>query len=203
MNIIGRFVQPAIKQRFQFIETCVKPFAMRIIPASSFKRSTWKNGGGITHEIARDKEGDGFGWRLSIAEVNSDGPFSLFPGFQRCLTVISGKGMELRGPSQSLGAKKFAPVWFSGDEAITGELNDGPCLDFNLIFNPEIYQAELEVVSPQEKSIRGRRKTLTALYELGNSLSLNDLIILETPEDEFNLATNSTSILLRLLAHTI
>jgi uncharacterized protein len=39
---------------------------MRLLKASQFLRMPWKNGGGVTHEIARFGEGDDFLWRLSI-----------------------------------------------------------------------------------------------------------------------------------------
>jgi uncharacterized protein len=176
---------------------------MKIIPASSFKRSPWKNGGGITHEIARDRQGNEFGWRLSIAAVSSDGPFSLFPGYQRCLTVIAGHGMELTGPEMNVNAGLFAPVWFSGDVAFTCKLIEGPCLDFNVIFNPDIYRAEVEILNPQAMPICGRVETLTGLYQLNNAPSLSEFIILETPEDEFELMGGSRAILLRLSPHKL
>ena len=50
------------------------------IPATSYRAMPWKNGQGITHEIAREPAaGDSFLWRLSIAEVAADGDFSLVP----------------------------------------------------------------------------------------------------------------------------
>ncbi len=58
----------------------------------------WKNGGGETVEIAVFPEGAGFkdfGWRISLASVASDGPFSAFPGIDRTLTVIDGVGIDL------------------------------------------------------------------------------------------------------------
>ncbi|MFN9927385.1 MAG: HutD family protein, partial [Phenylobacterium sp.] len=49
----------------------------------------WKNGGGITRELAVWPPGasfDDFVWRVSMAEVHQDGPFSSFPGVDRILT---------------------------------------------------------------------------------------------------------------------
>ena len=50
----------------------------------------WKNGGGVTSELARSPQADEFDWRLSVAEVATDGPFSQFPGIDRLLVLLSG-----------------------------------------------------------------------------------------------------------------
>jgi environmental stress-induced protein Ves len=51
-----------------------------LIPANEYRRERWKNGLGWTREIAREPaDGDAWTWRLSIAEVEKDGPFSAFP----------------------------------------------------------------------------------------------------------------------------
>ena len=68
---------------------------MKIIRRSEFKSMPWKNGGGATHEIARNGQSEKILWRLSIADVTQDGPFSLFEGLRRSLTVIAGNGMGL------------------------------------------------------------------------------------------------------------
>jgi environmental stress-induced protein Ves len=178
---------------------------MRIIPASSYKRTTWKNGGGTTYEIARDLDVEDFGWRISIAEVNSDGPFSLFTGYQRCLTVTSGSGMVLRGLSNSIDAKLHQPVWFSGSETITGCLVDGPCLDFNVIFDPKRFNAEVRIVTDAEQPVPGKLGDFTALYQLSEppSQKPDQLVILETPDDTFNIQKHSKAIVLRLSADAI
>jgi environmental stress-induced protein Ves len=44
---------------------------------------SWKNGGGTTREVVTQPPGaafDEFNWRVSIATIASDGPFSTFPG---------------------------------------------------------------------------------------------------------------------------
>jgi environmental stress-induced protein Ves len=58
----------------------------------------WKNGAGWTREIAIGPAGsssDDFGWRLSVAEVEADAPFSAFAGVDRCIVVLQGPGMAL------------------------------------------------------------------------------------------------------------
>jgi environmental stress-induced protein Ves len=71
-------------------------------------------------------------WRLSMARVDEDGPFSIFPGVERNLTVISGPGFDLRG-ALSLRADPLVPVAFPGDVALSAEGVTAPCEDVNVM----------------------------------------------------------------------
>jgi environmental stress-induced protein Ves len=123
--------------------------AMQIIHRAKFKTVPWKNGGGITHEVAKAEEDGRLLWRLSLAEVASDGPFSLFPGLARILTVIDGDGMDLRDATGHIvhPVPLLQPVAFSGDEPLSGTLRNGPCLDFNLIYDPARFRGIVRVLS--------------------------------------------------------
>ncbi|MCE8508118.1 HutD family protein [Ruegeria pomeroyi] len=105
---------------------------MRPLDPRSLPPVPWKNGGGVTREIA----GEPGHWRLSLAEVSAEGPFSLFPGQMRILTVVDGSGMELHTDGRVLRAQLAAPLRFSGDLPVTGRLPDGPVRNLNLIFDP-------------------------------------------------------------------
>jgi hypothetical protein len=112
----------------------------------------WKNGLGTTREIAIDPPGatmadTGLRWRLSIADVPQSGPFSAFPGIDRTIMVIEGKGMVLSvagRPPRRLD-KCFMPYEFSGDAATDCELIDGPIRDFNLMVNRSFLSARTEL----------------------------------------------------------
>ena len=108
---------------------------MRIIPPSQFKTTPWKNLGGITHEIAKEETADGLIWRLSVAEVDTDGPFSQFDGLTRVLTVIEGAGLKLIHPDGIIEALPGRPVRFSGDLPVNGQRIDGKVRDLNVIFD--------------------------------------------------------------------
>jgi environmental stress-induced protein Ves len=70
---------------------------VKVLRAKDYPRMPWKNGGGSTEEITRDAGAglDGFGWRLSIADIAESGGFSSFAGYQRVITVLQGDGMTL------------------------------------------------------------------------------------------------------------
>lgn len=55
-------------------------YQVKVLRAEGYPRMPWKNGGGSTEEIARDAGAglDGFGWRLSIADITESGGFSTF-----------------------------------------------------------------------------------------------------------------------------
>jgi environmental stress-induced protein Ves len=120
---------------------------MRLVRSRDFVTTPWKNGGGITHEVAREDDADGLLWRLSVAEVARDGAFSLFPGLARILTVIDGPGMRLVGADGAvIAVPPLHPVRFAGDLALDGRLDGGPCRDFNLIHDPRRIDGDLRVV---------------------------------------------------------
>ena len=104
------------------------------IPPSSHRRTRWKNDGGWTTEIARSGEDD-FRWRISIAEIESDGPFSSFPGIDRDLLLLEGNGIELDiddAPPRRL-VQRFERVQFAGEAKVDCRLVAGPTRDLNLM----------------------------------------------------------------------
>jgi uncharacterized protein len=109
---------------------------LQIIRKSAFISVPWKNGGGITHEAMRMPEtGDTFRWRVSIAHIDSSGPFSDFSGYQRIMVLLRGTGVSLRinaGESRELRSVGQL-VEFDGAGQTYCELLDGPCVDLNLM----------------------------------------------------------------------
>jgi environmental stress-induced protein Ves len=98
----------------------------------------WKNGGGETIEIAifpSDADLDRFGWRISTATVDSDGPFSIFHGIDRTLCVLSGNGISLAVDDRKILTldQDAAPFSFSADAPVDARLTDGPIADLNVM----------------------------------------------------------------------
>lgn len=126
-----------------------------LLRATDYPSAPWKNGGGTTQEIARDagQALDDFGWRLSLADVQSSGDFSVFAGYQRIITVLQGAGMSLTIDGQPSRALQVSdPLAFRGDSLVSSTLLDGPIRDFNLIYHPQRYSARLhwlDVRQPQ------------------------------------------------------
>jgi environmental stress-induced protein Ves len=111
--------------------------SITLIPANEYRRERWKNGLGWTREILREPaDGDDWDWRLSIAEVDKDGPFSAFPGCDRELVLLTGEGMRLHfedGDCVTL-SPPHSRHRFAGERALAAELVAGPTHDFNVIW---------------------------------------------------------------------
>jgi environmental stress-induced protein Ves len=109
----------------------------QLIPATRLRRMPWKNGGGSTTEVAIHPAGASladFAWRLSLADVESDGPFSLFPGVDRILMLMDGAGMRLDVVSGAIELREpFSVCTFNGDDAVDAMLSDGAVRDCNLM----------------------------------------------------------------------
>jgi environmental stress-induced protein Ves len=95
----------------------------------------WKNGGGETIEVAAFPDGaslDTFLWRVSMARVAGDGPFSRFDGVDRTLAILDGAGLVLTvdGHDVTL-TQSTAPHAFPGDAPTSARLLDGPITDLN------------------------------------------------------------------------
>lgn len=117
----------------------------RVIAANEYRRVRWRNGLGWTREIARFPDQDTWQWRLSIAEIERDAPFSMFPGVDRELVLLQGNGLRLRfdnGQVQTL-QPPHERYRFAGERGLTGELVDGLTHDFNLMWRRDAIQAEL------------------------------------------------------------
>jgi uncharacterized protein len=102
---------------------------------SHYRKMPWKNGQGVTTELARSPRDGEFDWRLSVADVRSDGPFSSFPGYDRVILALSGMGMLLSHLENGCEAwiGRLEPYAFPGDWTTTCELHDGPIRDFNVM----------------------------------------------------------------------
>ncbi|MFD1883346.1 HutD family protein [Paracoccus pacificus] len=110
---------------------------MKLIRSHQARSMPWKNGGGVTHEFATFPEGAGladFGWRISMAEVAADGPFSAFPGIDRTLALMAGQGIALTVDGAETTVDAGHPMLsFDGGAASFGRLLDGPMLDLNIM----------------------------------------------------------------------
>ncbi|GHA77224.1 HutD/Ves family protein [Cognatilysobacter bugurensis] len=129
-----------------------------VLPAHEYRRVRWRNGLGWTREILRRRLGDDaqspgsanhdaddWDWRLSIAEIERDAPFSTFAGIDRELVLLSGNGLRLRfedGECTTLDPP-HGRARFAGERAVTGELVDGLTHDFNLMWRRDRVEATL------------------------------------------------------------
>jgi environmental stress-induced protein Ves len=105
--------------------------------------------------------------RLSRAAVVEDGPFSLFPGIERNLTVLSGPGFRLTGGGLDFRCEPLVPVGFPGDIEVTATETSGQQSDdFNVMTARRLPKPQVWLAQNDSLSAHG---TL-ALYALGPCL---------------------------------
>lgn len=99
---------------------------MQVIRFAQLEAKAWRNGGGVTREIARlpeaaaittdtSRSGDSWAWRVSIADVTTASNFSRFHGMERVLTVIEGDQMVLKGTAGNKALKSTSPSGSPGN----------------------------------------------------------------------------------------
>lgn len=120
------------------------------IALAALPAQPWKNGAGLTREIAsRPAPGGGFDWRLSLASVDRDGPFSAYPGIDRVIVLVRGDGLALRPDGSAEGAIHHrldtigAPFAFAGECAWQARLLGGATEDFNVMTRRGAWRADV------------------------------------------------------------
>ena len=94
----------------------------------------WKNGGGVTRELLAWPGGGDWQVRISVAEIESDGPFSTFAGVDRWIGVLSGGGVALTiAGHEHVRRADDPPLAFSGEALVGCRLLQGPSRDLNLM----------------------------------------------------------------------
>lgn len=119
------------------------------ISPDRFKQIPWKNGQGVTSELAIS-EGHGiadFTWRISIAQVDKNGAFSDFSGLDRTLVLLEGRGLELCHDDKTLDRlqRPLDFACFDGGSRTVGTLISGPITDFNVMSRVGRMSAEVGV----------------------------------------------------------
>lgn len=122
---------------------------MRKLSPADYLPMPWKNGGGVTTQLAIHPAGAGlhdFGWRISMARVGQPGPFSRFPGVDRSLAIVEGAGLTLSMPGRFLSQidEASAAYAFPGEWHIDSTLVDGAVTDFNVMTRRNGWTHKLE-----------------------------------------------------------
>ena len=120
---------------------------MRFQRVGEHRAVPWRNGAGVTMEIVVGGDPLDWDWRLSLATVAGDGPFSAFPEVVRQLVVVEGIGMVLTVDGIDVACRPDAVVVFDGGAVTSGRLVDGPVRDLNLMVRRGRASLRLSVVT--------------------------------------------------------
>ncbi|MCU8082678.1 HutD family protein [Shewanella sp. SM23] len=148
--------------------------SIQLIRYQDCPSTPWKNGGGSTKQLLIspiNAELTEFDYRISIASISSNGPFSLFNGIDRQLVILEGDGVELsidshEGEKQinNLGGEERilgdtdtteykrltptdSPFGFAGETSITSQLLGSNVIDFNVMTKRGAFKAHTQRLS--------------------------------------------------------
>lgn len=129
---------------------------MEIIRFADLKTEPWRNGGGVTRQIAGHSgagsgHDGGWDWRVSIAEVSKAGDFSPFPGMERVLTVVEGDLLLLTVDGAEQPLEKYRPFRFPGGAATTCALPTGDVRNLNVITRAGSYKGFTSIIELSKK----------------------------------------------------
>jgi environmental stress-induced protein Ves len=108
----------------------------KVLRWDELEATPWKNGGGSTRGLAAAPADAGvadFDWRVSIADVAADGPFSAFPGVARVIMLIDGPEMVLTVDGRTHRLGLHDALAFPGAAATSCRVPSGPTRDLNLM----------------------------------------------------------------------
>ncbi len=156
------------------------------------RAAPWKNGGGSTMEIAVFPPEAGlmaFDWRISLATITADGPFSSFPGIDRSLMLVDGDSVQLTLD----GARKVVlnaaqpMLWFPGEAAVHAQVK-GVTTDFNVMTRRDRCRHQLEKITAPARLVR--RSGMTLLFVAGDGA-----VLARGGEQQFALARHDALLL--------
>lgn len=179
----------------------MKPF--KIYSPQSFQTLPWRNGLGSTVELLAEtpNKNEAFSWRLSIASVANDGPFSDFSGYDRTLLLLEGSGITLNKPNGIFKVLNSSLDYanFKGEDLIDATLHNGPIKDFNIMTLRSICTSSVTAIDETSESLLNINADKLIVYsikpvniqiglEASISLEANHLL-------QFNYYINNTMIL--------
>ncbi|MEN4903528.1 HutD family protein [Luteimonas sp. TWI1416] len=130
------------------------PETVRIVPAAAARSVRWRNGHGWTRELfcapaltaapSVDDTAAPWPWRISIARIDRDAPFSAFPGVDRELMLLRGGRLDLRVADRRVAlASRYARHRFAGERDVAACVPTGGVEVFNLMWRRDAYRARL------------------------------------------------------------
>jgi uncharacterized protein len=144
---------------------------MRVIPFESYRETPWKNGGGVTREIARSP-GDGAPeWRVSLATIDRDGPFSDFSGYDRTIVPVGGAGFELRfgDGTRAVLDRRCEPFRFAGERKVECRLLARRSSDLNAMTLRSRWEHEVGAHALSSRPIELAVPASTLLFAAGGA----------------------------------
>ncbi|WP_374667059.1 HutD family protein [Ramlibacter sp.] len=132
-------------------------FAIDLIPAQP-----WKNGAGSTRPLA-----EGPGWRVSLAQVTRDAPFSVFDQTRRHSVVVAGGALLLQRNEHTLAMRPHRLCSYTGEVPWHCQLQGEPATVFNVMVEPLI--AAVDILTGPHLRLAGLAGSTLVLMAVGGS----------------------------------
>jgi environmental stress-induced protein Ves len=159
----------------------IRVHSITLFSPDTYRSMPWRNGLGTTVELLKQERagGDGFAWRLSMADVTADGEFSNFVGYDRILLLLEGNGLVLdcAGVQHRL-EQPLQAARFRGDDATVATLLDGPVKDFNIMVCRDLCSARV-IGAPTDSAYQAEASNfavdadLLLVYAVDGELSIS------------------------------
>ena len=186
--------------------------SISIISPEKYQSMPWRNGLGTTIELLKKDlaDGEGFAWRLSMADVTSDGEFSNFSGYDRCLLLLEGGGITLdcNGRQQRL-EQPLQAARFRGEDQTCARLHSGPIKDFNIMTHRQHCAARVSCGKRFESTNFGIDATALLIYAVDGDLQVDSqcqrlsvpaghLLVVEKPDLQTVNCSGANSIVIQI-----
>ena len=142
----------------------------------TYKPMPWRNGLGTTIELLKHEppEAKRFMWRLSMADVVTDGEFSPFNGYDRTLVLLQGNGitLEVGGAKRWVLNRPLDIAEFDGGASTFATLHAGAIKDFNVMCLHDYCSASVLAGHGGDKFVLDGQADVTLLYAVNTELSI-------------------------------
>lgn len=111
------------------------------------QRVRWRNGGGWTQVLAQAPGPEPVEWRISVADIERDGPFSDYSGYDRTI-VAENAGFTLEfADGERAYVSALEPFSFSGDRAVYCRLDGAAVTAFNVMTLRTAFRHDVRVTN--------------------------------------------------------
>ena len=162
------------------------PAMARVIARERWTEVPWRNGQGVTHMIWPQPDCDEYsGLQIHHTPIQQSGPFSLYQGFERILTLVAGSALVLTVDGAPVLIQPFVPVRFAGEASVEVHLVDGAVEVFNVIYSRDRWQ-EVDAIQPSSTAgltivHRGAGSLSTSVGAATKKLAKADTFLAEWP----------------------
>jgi environmental stress-induced protein Ves len=136
----------------------------------------WPNGAGITYEVVREPATGDFDWRISLADIDNDCPFSVMPGIDRGIVLMEGSHMVLANSDEDIRVDELVAFNYPGEVAFDCKLGAGPAKDLNIMSRRENFTSHTTVLGPRNHRIDATTETHILVGLRGHTRVENEVL---------------------------